>query len=113
MKYSARLTALFLLAAILTVNGCGGQPADTADTTDTTAAAETTSGYEFGGTVFEPYDFGGRTFRFIVRGDGHNEFRCIDMYAENTNGDLINDAIFERNAAVCEKFYNSVRFIIG
>ncbi|MBE6611073.1 MAG: hypothetical protein E7632_01160 [Ruminococcaceae bacterium] len=104
MKKATRSTAVFLLAAILSLNACGADPSASSDTTADTTAAETKNEYEFAGKVLEPYDFGGREFRFAVRGDSHSEFRCIDLYAENTNGDLINDAIYKRNSTVCELF---------
>jgi len=40
----------------------------------------------------------------LVRGDAHGAFACIDLYAESVNGDLINDAVYERNSYLTEKY---------
>ena len=48
--------------------------------------------------------FGGHEMRLLVRGEAHTLFAARDIYAEELNGELINDAVFHRNRAIEERF---------
>ncbi len=98
-----------LIAALLlpTFASCGGtkDPAD--DTTADTSAASNvqteteTDSMEARLTVSDGLpeaDFGGRTFAII----GDDGFDYI--LADELTGEVVNDAIFERNHAVCDRF---------
>ena len=106
MKKLERSLALLLALLLPALNGCGsnGSGIDNgADSSDGNSTAVDNSQL-FGGTDFSGIDLGNRSFRFAVRGDSFNEFACVDLWADSTTGDLLNDAIFARNTAVCEKF---------
>lgn len=44
--------------------------------------------------------YGGYEFRFLARSENHSKFWQKDIYAENENGDTLNDAVYKRNMAV-------------
>ena len=108
MKHS--LTAAILLTALLTASlvSCGGDSAQTPAGTDAATDAESTPVTEELDTLearklvpddLETVDYGGRTFR--IMGDD----ACVDYYLmEEQTGDVLNDAIYSRNAAVTERF---------
>ena len=59
------------------------------------------------GLDIEFMDLGGYEIRFIVRGGTVGDlatFDCIDLFAEELNGDLINDAVYMRNTYLEEKY---------
>ncbi len=107
------LTALFL-ALVMTLpllTSCAGNPAETTAATTETAAAETETE-----TVEETemlpdipaLDFTGANFTFLVSDDTDTngaDWATYDIWVETTNGDVINDAVFERNLYL-EETYN-------
>ena len=101
------ILALLIIALVLpTIASCGAgteTPDDTTlDTTDTTAQTEAeTDALEARAAVSDDLpdaDFGGKTFAII--GDDGFDF----ILAEELTGEVVNDAIFERNHAVCDRF---------
>ena len=110
MKQSRIFTALLLTAAAALFS-CGGDTAvssgdtasaDTAaDTQDSavTEALDSLAARQLVDDELGAADFGGRTFRIL--GDD----ACEDYYLmEQQTGDVMNDAVFERNLAVTERF---------
>ena len=91
-----------LLAAVLSVSAfasCGGSAAPSGDTTasddtGTTAATET----ELTDDVPE-LDFGGAHLRTVQQTQG-----IYGFYAEEANGEVVNDAIYKRNNDIAERF---------
>ncbi len=106
----AILTALLLAQTAVTILSCGAEPENPAanDSKPQTAAGDavTEPAEEDALTVrqnvsddLEDTDFGGR--RFKILGDD----ACEDYYLqEKETGDFLDDAIFQRNAAVTERF---------
>ncbi|NLZ37078.1 MAG: hypothetical protein GX897_06340 [Clostridiales bacterium] len=104
---SAVLAAALLFALI----SCGSteQPA-----AESTTAAETqpdeapdTTAAETEYPELEAKDFGGKEFRILAynQGDPSTWFQYLDFgYSEEKKGDLINDAVWERNIAVEDKY---------
>ncbi|MDD4772002.1 MAG: hypothetical protein PHZ09_00160 [Eubacteriales bacterium] len=93
-------TLILLLICAMILPGCAQSPGGTSDTA-LTAVTES----ELETTVLSDNlpeaDYEGYSFRMLIRNDkGWIE----DMYAEELNGDIMNDAIFLRNAAVGERF---------
>jgi len=105
------LTALLLLAAMLTAS-CGDSGKAAENTPDSTASAAETEAV----TVDEraPYadiapaveDFGGYDFRIFV-----HESTKYD--AEEETGEIVNDAIFRRNQAVEDRYNITVSTVSG
>jgi len=106
MKTKKTLFAIFILAAVAISVSCGetqNKPeADTPDLQSPDPAEETDTANI--GLDIEYMDLGGYEINFIVRGEGLIAFKCIDLYAETINGDIINDAIYERNTYLEEKY---------
>ncbi len=103
-------TALMLAALMLaqTMTACGStetpandQPIDTGAETTAAVTEVNTENLEYVRTLLPEQDYGGHTFTVVDREVG-NEWRTIDVYAEAENGDVINDAVFQRNLTVEE-----------
>ncbi len=58
-------------------------------------------------------DFDGYTFTIIDRGAYSSHWTSIDVYAEELTGEPINDAVYNRNAVVGEKYNFTVAEAIG
>ncbi|HHX53531.1 MAG TPA: hypothetical protein GX704_01350 [Clostridiales bacterium] len=101
---SAMLAALLLISAAL-ISACGKSdaPAGGSDTTAAeTTAAETMSELDARAAVSDDLpeaDFGGYNYRIVCEND-----QSWYYYNEEQTGDVINDAVFLRNAAVGERF---------
>ena len=103
-----KLLALSLLAIILlSLAACGAEkPAGPAETqaAETTMAAETTEETTAGPTeVLPDVDYGGYEIRMFMRCVDVNYNWIADMYAEELNGDVLNDAVYKRNLKVSER----------
>ncbi len=93
----------FLLVSLL-LSGCGST-----ETTDTTAAetmdpaqtepVETEPSLATVAASYSDRDYGGYTFRILDRGGG---WVTQDVYAEELTGEVINDAIYNRNTTLEE-----------
>ena len=104
---------LCLLMAGSLLASCGGGETETkmpettpeaqnTENTETETAEETES--------FDPglpdTDFGGRTFTFLTKSTAtYNEWAETSLFSEGTNGEVLNDAVYTRNAYV-EDTYN-------
>ena len=117
MKRTHRLSAMFLAAllAMSTLASCGGDGGAKNDTdpADVTTASggdgETSSGESDETTIapLEKRDLGGRTINAFIRTEWDYEF-VID---EESVGDTVSDAIYERNRAVEDKYNCKLNFI--
>ena len=97
-KIIRRALSLGLAALITTTFACGQAQSD--NKTDTSAAV--TSAEPEATTIDllpEDLDFGGRTVTWFVRGDPPSP----EYYVEEQTGDIVDDAIFNRNQQVCER----------
>lgn len=100
---------LMLLCAMLcTAAGCASSDkgAETTNSLDTTAADTTPAETET--TKILPdlpeRDFEGYTFRGMTKGTASSHWYSRDFYAEEITGEAINDAVYNRNATVGEKY---------
>ena len=111
-----KFIALFI--ALLTASGSIVGCAQTSTETDTTAVQphETvlteTETQEITPNLPDS-DFGGYEFRVLTRGDTNIYFISRDIYAESITGDSINDAVYNRNQAVEEKYNFTIKEIGG
>ena len=106
MKKNA-LLSLLLAALLLTGTACGtGETKDTdAHTGDTTvgtesATVETESEALYADHLPDDLDFGGATVRIHTRGD---EDSLMEVAVDELTGDVLNDAIYNRNTKVSER----------
>ena len=108
---------LCLLCSCLLLAGCGADAQTPADIPENDAAqtqavtealpAETEDPYDPG---LPERDFGGHEFLFLVRGEAFEPTNFShEIYAEEENGEAINDAVFQRNMAVQEQFNIVIR----
>ncbi len=107
-----KILALSLLSAMMltALASCSGGSGDTATTTaggaDTTVAdttvAETTAEYVKPGVKFDGEEFAFAAWK--TNSPNWIATSYCEIGAESLNGDLINDAIYERNAAVEEEY---------
>jgi len=98
MKKIPTLLLFALLVGILF--SCGGnelKPEVGEKVTETTTEASKEIDIEY-------IDLEGYEIRFLINGDTKSSFYNFDLYAETINGDVINDAIFERNSYLEEKY---------
>ncbi len=96
-----RTLLAILIAAQLSSLACGQVEQPPSESTDppesTTAAPEETEIPD----DLPDIDYGGEAFTMFVRDD---DSFIADMYAEASNGDIMNDAVYDRNQKVSERF---------
>lgn len=98
-------TGIILLALILGTFSCGSEPSGTNETT--TAAdvtVETTSG-----SGLPELDFGGETVTIFV--EDYGGYCGAEFYVDETNGDIVNDAIYNRNSSVEDKLHVDLEWV--
>ena len=98
------LSVLLLLAMLASTVSCGTSDTieDIATDVTTTVATETLSELDARKAVDDELpeeDFEGRTFTMLT----YDQLKA-DLYAESLNGEVINDAVYERNETVAERF---------
>ncbi|MGI6743174.1 MAG: hypothetical protein ACOX4O_05860 [Eubacteriales bacterium] len=110
-----RIFSAFLAVVILTaiIAGCGSEgnePDATAALAETTAetAEETTDSDE---PDLPDIDLEGKEYQFLVR-FGSNAYNDFWVYVEEMNGEVVNDAVFERNRAVEERFNINITAVL-
>ncbi len=99
------ITTVILLTALLV--SCGGE--GTSDTTGTVTAADnstitaavTEAGLQ---STVEAVDFGGENIHFLLYSNSDYQNSAMDVAADETNGETLNDAVFLRNDRLIEKF---------
>ncbi|MBP3294900.1 MAG: hypothetical protein J6N32_14215, partial [Clostridia bacterium] len=110
-----KLLAMLLLSAMLlsAFAGCseGGENTDETTAADpTTPAAEETVAEEEEDTLesaaaqYADRDYGGYEYRVADRGDPgtYADWQTFDVYAAEQTGEIINDAVFQRNTTLEE-----------
>jgi len=118
-KTLTTILALLMAASTFTsLSGCASRN-DNVQADDTTSVAENNVSEEE--TTADPsetldlemIDWEGRQFRILGRQGEPNgqQFDNFEIAAEETNGDIINDAVYERNAYIMEKYNAEVVFL--
>ena len=90
-------------------NGSTAAPSGTADAGEQGEKAE---------TRIDPglpeRDFGGYDFRMLGKGTSNSHWKSMDLTAEELTGDAINDAVYQRNALVSERYkVNFVEYAVA
>lgn len=94
------ITTILLLSLILASCGSGAAPVETSAST-TSETTEALTGLDALPPI-EAKDGGGRPFHFWYNGDDFEPNQ--DVNATELNGDTLNDAVFERNELIAEKY---------
>lgn len=105
-KYTRILSALLLTAIALSFAACGetAAPADTTAGTVSAPDAETTAAETKRTSGLPDRNWEGRTITFLARGPEYNAWESIDVYTEKENGETLNDALYQRNLNVEERY---------
>lgn len=115
MKLTFRTAMTSLLALLVTASAltaCGGsEPAQTpttdapdAPSTQTETEAQTDAVIDWTAAGIDALDYGGEEFHFIVQNITADTYAWFMMDPEDANGEVLNDAIFNRNAKIEELF---------
>lgn len=113
MSKSKQIIAAALLCAMLTgMVSCGSAGSAAPDSTaasQTTASAETTAAQTELKPELPALDLGGAEFKYLTKleGDESGQWTAVDIYVEAQNGEVINDAVYDRNKIIEDK-YNCV-----
>lgn len=104
-----RIKALLILAAMLTSIGCG--TSEDGETTslsgDTTIPEETTTSlYE--ADSLPKLDYNGEDFTIFV--EDYGGYSAIDFFVEEATGDIVDDAVWNRNRTVSERLNLNLKF---
>ena len=99
-KEKTKFFTLILTALLLTSCGGAAQTPDVTGTTDGGSDTVSSAPDETESSLPER-DYGGYEFRMFIRGD---DAFIPDMWAEDLDGETMNDAIFERNRRVSETY---------
>lgn len=109
---SRRCLSGILLISILAAVGCGSQPQNVSDVkTDTdSSTTEVTETTELVPDLPE-YDGGGRDFTILAKMEGNMSGRwtALDAYIEEQTGDIVNDAVYDRNLAIESKYNVNIK----
>ena len=109
MAKPAKSTATILAAILITqLFSCQNQPTNSdinttvTDTTTESTAVETTDPSK---TLELPdIDWEGREFRVLGYENSRSQFNTFEIDSDGLNGDIVNDAVFERNSKIEEKY---------
>ena len=112
-----RPVSLLLLAVMLfgALAGCGdageaGKPKATAATEGETGETKTETTTEFAPDLPE-LDLKGKDFTFLIRSRDAPSYDEYCVFTEDMDGEVVNDAVYERNSMVAEKFNTNIAAI--
>lgn len=100
MKKIRSAAALLILAAMLA--GCGQTPSSGSETTDVTAPSDTTEEVTEYAYPYPDTGYGGEEFGILNMADMYT-MHC-GILRDELNGDVLNDAVFNRNKLIETKF---------
>ncbi|MGM9625047.1 MAG: hypothetical protein ACI3XM_04980 [Eubacteriales bacterium] len=98
---AACLCTLLLIPSAASCADAGQNPIqpqdDTKALTDETVSEQSADSLQGAIAKLDGLDFGGYAFRILDRSEEDPNWFTIDVYAESENGDVINDAVYQRN----------------
>ncbi|MCI8387806.1 MAG: extracellular solute-binding protein [Clostridiales bacterium] len=107
-KLYNRIICALLCLSVTAVVGCGdnGKPSDTDKSTVTTDSSDESQGETELVPDLPAYDGKGRDFTILAKMEGNMSGRwtALDVYAEEANGEIVNDAVYNRNLALESKY---------
>ena len=102
MKRSAFLSVTVLASLMISMYACSSAPAETSSPVPAAENAAVAETEDAGGS--EVKNWGGRAFNIISRGSDYGSWESFDVYTGEINGEPLNDSVYERNAAIMEKY---------
>ncbi|MHC1693912.1 MAG: hypothetical protein AB9835_01255 [Eubacteriales bacterium] len=104
MKKRLLAAILYLCFILPMLFSCGSSVEQSSATTEqpTTSVQETTQSRIV--PDLPEKDFDGYNFRILSKGQSNVHWKSRDLYAEEQTGEVINDAVYQRNAAVMDKY---------
>ena len=113
-KFSRALT--LMLAAALALSACGGSAGENSDTTapagtDTEPVETEPSRENTPDSLPKDLDFGGKTVRISNR--GQYDYITFEMHAGEETGDIVNDALYDRDRRVEERLNVTIEYLVG
>ena len=100
MKKTLITAVLLLTSMLLFMSACSSE---SAVTIETLPAAQTETETE-DADVFPVINWGGRAFNIISRGSDYGAWESFDVFTENQTGEPINDAVWERNNIIFDRY---------
>ena len=100
MKKTLITAVLLLTSMLLFMSACSSE---SAVTIETLPAAQTETETE-DADVFPVINWGGRAFDIISRGSDYGAWESFDVFTENQTGEPINDAVWERNNIIFDRY---------
>ncbi len=109
MKKTKNVISLLLLASMLSAVACGGTEAPGGTDVGTTSAGETTAEVDTTARDSLPdnLDFDGAEITMLVRGN----LSMPEFFVEEQSGDIVDDALYNRNAAVSDRLNVKLDFV--
>ncbi len=109
-----RFIALSLLLSMLALLSCTGEPSGEVGETTVGSSAETTAAESAAKLELEPRDFEGRTFTFLTTHWGsYSPLDFVDIKVDESNGEVLNDAAYDRNIAMTDKYSCEVDTVVA
>ncbi len=102
-KIASLALILFLLSGIV-LTACGGGGGEATKTQGGPAVPTEEPVDPAGVWDKEIKNLQGHEFVFLVRDSTHWQLATMEVYAEELNGDKVNDAVYKRNALLAEKY---------
>ena len=104
-----RSVCFVLLAVMLLTAACGGGSSASTDETNAGQTSAVTTEPETEPEIISKAlptdkDYGGHEFTFLTNNSKTAGLWCYEYAADEMNGDVMNDAVYQRNAAVGEQF---------
>lgn len=106
-KNKKHILALLLTCMITAAFSCGTTDGSTKkiDSSDGTTGSEVIVETERKSAAVKGKDYGGTSFDIFVAGNWTNEWtEAYDFLCEEQNGDVINDAVYQRNTVIEERY---------
>lgn len=107
MRHNRTLALLLamLLATAGCLNSCGSTETESEMTPETTLQTETETEDPHLDDLPETMDLGGRIMRFLAQTE---VYASNEILVEELNGEIINDAVFNRNSNLCQRLNVSI-----
>ena len=95
------LALVTCLATVSCATGTGEEGTSAPDNSSTNTGESEDTGEPL---ELPEFNFNGKTLTFLVRGSDAAEWQTVDIYAENLKSEPVNDAVYQRNDLIQNKY---------